>query len=51
MSGVSSASLRRAAELVAKDGVLVTGSLRANRDPGWPEPGRVLDATEVWLPA
>jgi hypothetical protein len=49
--GVSSASLRRATRLLGEGGVLVSGSLRANREPGWPTPGRVLDAAEVWLPA
>jgi uncharacterized protein DUF6748 len=49
--GVTSGSLRRATDLLGRDGVLVGGSLRADREPGWPAAGRVLDAAQVWLPA
>jgi hypothetical protein len=49
-AGLTPASSRRAAALLAHGGVLVSGTLRPVTDPSSPTPGRVLDASQVWLP-
>jgi hypothetical protein len=48
--GVTPSSLRRATMLLEKGVVLVSGTLRTVADPRWPDTGRVLDASQVWLP-
>jgi hypothetical protein len=49
--GVSPAALRRARALLGRDGVLVSGRVRTVTDPDPRDTGRVLDASQVWLPA
>jgi hypothetical protein len=50
-AGVPGAARRRARALLRRGGILVAGSVHAVSDPAWPDTGRGLTATQVWLPA
>jgi Domain of unknown function (DUF6748) len=49
-SGASAAELRRAHAALSSTGILATGATRADEKPGT-DAGRVLAATQLWLPA
>lgn len=50
-TGASAAAIARAQGALARGGVLASGTIRAATKPGVPEVGRMLAATQVWLPA
>jgi hypothetical protein len=50
-AGISASAAQRARTLLRNGGILVAGFVRTVSNPGWPESGSRLTATQVWLPA
>jgi len=50
-AGATGETVTRAHAALARSGVLTVGSVRAGRKAGAGDTGRVLAATNVWLPA
>jgi uncharacterized protein DUF6748 len=49
--GAPPGAVARAHLLLGRGGVLVSGAVTTVRSPSWPDTGRRLDASQLWLPA